>query len=433
MVDRNIRSQQEQELLDKAYKYLPGGSLGNTVAKGPMAFVIRNGHGSKVYDYSGNEYIDYLLGSGPMILGHSHPSVTDAVRDYLERGSSYYHINGPAIELAEEICRAVPCAEKIRFTTSGTDATFQCLRVARAYTRRDKILKFEGAYHGTHDYAQMSVSPRDLRDFPHAIPSSAGIPKAIEDLVLMAPFNDLQTTTSIIDRHHDEMAAVIVEPLQRIIPPVPGFLEGIREITAHYNIPLIFDEVVTGFRLAYGGAQEFYGVIPDLCAIGKIVGGGMPLAAVCGREELMEPYDPSLEGTPEHIPQIGTLSGNPLAAVAGLATLKELRKPGTYNHLRDIGHSLRDTLTQAMGNAGIPAQVIGEDCMFDVLFTKSAISDYRGTLTNNKNSLDKFNAVLLENGVLKGVQKFYVSLAHTEADAEQTRRAINIAVEAIGS
>lgn len=428
---RKKQSQRERTLLEKAARYLPGASLGNTPVKGPMAFVIKEGRGSKVYDFSGNAYIDYLLGSGPMLLGHAHPAVVAAVRDYLERGSTYYHINGPAIELAEEICKAVRCAEKVRFTTSGTDATFQCLRVARVYRRRDKILKFEGGYHGTHDYAQMSVSPKSPKPFPYPTPDSGGIPKTVQDLVLVAPFNDLETTTAIIEKHHDELAAVILEPVQRLLPPRPGFLQGVREVTERHGIPLVFDEVVTGFRLAYGGAQEFYGVAPDLCAIGKVVGGGMPLGAVCGREELMRAYDTVMEGTPDYIPQIGTLSGNPLAATAGLATLKELRKKGTYSKLSATGRKLREALQEVLTQAEIPATVVGVDSVFDVFFTDGKITDYRSTLSSDKAAMDKFNATLLANGVLKGTQKFYVSLAHTSQDVKDTIHALHLAAEAL--
>ena len=293
MTFRNPPSAEEKALLERARRRLPGAQLGNITSAFEDGFIVKEGRGSKLYDFSGNEYIDYLIGSGPMILGHAHPAVLDAVREWLDKGSTYFITSAPAIELADEVCRAVPCAEKVRFTTSGTDATFQCLRAARAFTKRDKILKFEGGYHGTHDYALMSMAPSRLLDFPQPLPGSAGIPSAIQETVLIAPFNNLDATERIISENRDQLGAVIVEPLQRIIPPAPGFLEGLREVTARYDIPLIFDEVVTGFRLAYGGAQEWYGVQPDLAAIGKVVGGGYPLAAVCGRADIMRHYDAS--------------------------------------------------------------------------------------------------------------------------------------------
>ena len=239
-------------------------------------------------------------------------------------------------------------------------------------------------------------------------------------MVLVAPFNDLDTTTRIIGQHHDQLAGVIVEPLQRFLPPVPGFLEGLREVTARYEVPLIFDEVVTGFRFAYGGAQEFYGVEPDLAAIGKVLGGGYPLAAVCGRAEIMRYYDFSMVPDEEHIPQVGTLNGNPIAATAGLATLAELRTPGTYQRLRDTGRRLRTALQEALDQVEIPARVIGDDTVFDVYFTDAKITDYRSTLGADRDLMRRFNRLLLERCILKSGQKFYISLAHTEEDIQRT-------------
>jgi glutamate-1-semialdehyde 2,1-aminomutase len=308
----------------------------------------------------------------------------------------------------------------VRFTTSGTDATFQCLRVARTYRQRDKVLKFEGGYHGTHDYALMSMAPSKLLDFPQALPDSGGIPRAVQDTVLIAPFNDLETTCQIIGEHHEELGGVIVEPLQRIIPPAPGFLEGLRDVTSQYQVPLIFDEVVTGFRLAYGGAQELYGVQPDLVAIGKVVGGGFPLAAVCGRAQIMRHYDSALAHGDQFIPQYGTLNGNPISATAGLATLSQLRKPETYRRLRATGQRLRRGLQEALDQAEIPAQVVGDDTVFDVYFTDRAITNYRSTLSADAGLMQRFNGLLLERGILKGGQKFYMSLAHTEEDVQRT-------------
>jgi glutamate-1-semialdehyde 2,1-aminomutase len=277
------RSRDETLLLEKASKYLPGGTLGNVSLDQDHSFIVKRGLGSRIWDLSGREYIDYLMGSGPMVLGHAHERVVQAVKEAVDNGSTFFANNQYAVLLAEELVNAVPCAEKVRFTTSGTDACFQALRIARAFRGRDKVLKFEGGFHGTSDYSLMSNPPRTLRDFPLAEASSGGIPRSVEDTVLVAPFNDSDRTTSIIEEHHAELAAVIVEPMQRSLAPKPGFLEALREATTHYHVPLIFDEVVTGFRLAYGGAQERYGVTPDLAAVGKIMGGGYPLAAVCGR------------------------------------------------------------------------------------------------------------------------------------------------------
>jgi glutamate-1-semialdehyde 2,1-aminomutase len=431
MFRRQPRSAVEQQLLDKAQRYLPGGTLGNTRFADDLAFVVKAGQGSKIYDMSGNAYIDYLLGSGPMVLGHAHPAVVAAVRDYLDRGSTYFTLNAPAIELAEEICQAVPCAEKIRFCSTGSEATFFALRAARAFTKKDKILKFEGGYHGSHDYALMSSSPAVPKDFPRAVPDSAGIPRVLEEQVLIAPFNDLDTTSAIIERHHHELGGVIVEPFQRIIVPRPGFLAGLRDITRRFGIPLIFDEVVTGFRLAWGGAQEYYGVVPDLAAFGKIIGGGYPLSAVVGRADLMEAFNPDREGSGEFIAQTGTLNGNPIAAVAGLATLRQLKQPGTYAQLFATGRALRQGLSDLLKGYGLAGQVVGEDPLFDVVFTDEPVHDYRGVLTQNRELLRRFNAELLQRGVLKGASKMYLSLAHTPGDIEQTLTAVRESLEAI--
>ena len=433
MTFRNPPSAEEKALLERARRRLPGAQLGNITSAFEDGFIVKEGRGSKLYDFSGNEYIDYLIGSGPMILGHAHPAVLDAVREWLDKGSTYFITSAPAIELAEEVCRAVPCAEKVRFTTSGTDATFQCLRAARAFSKRDKILKFEGGYHGTHDYALMSMAPSRLLDFPQPLPGSAGIPSAIQETVLIAPFNNLDATERIISENRDQLGAVIVEPLQRIIPPAPGFLEGLREVTARYDIPLIFDEVVTGFRLAYGGAQEWYGVQPDLAAIGKVLGGGYPLAAVCGRADIMRHYDALESQGEEFIPQIGTLNGNPIACVAGMATLAELRKPGTYERLRATGRRLRTALEEALRQAEVPAQVIGDDTIFDVYFTDQEIIDYRSTLSASSETMQRFNRLLLGSGIVKGVQKFYMSLAHTEEDIQTTIQAYRDVAEQLRS
>src|SRR6185369_7885618 len=274
------RSQHEQALLDKASRLLPGGVLGGYSAPAELSFVVREARGARLTDVSGRDYVDYILGSGPLVLGHAHPAVVAAVEAQLRKGTTYFQLSEPTLALAEEICRAVPCAEQIRFCGSGSEATFFALRVARAFRKRDKILKFEGGFHGTHDYSLMSVGPRVPKAFPAPTPDSAGIPHAISEEVLIAPFNDLAETEAIITAHHESLAAVIMEPFQRLVVPDRAFLAGVREVTRRFGVPLIFDEIVTGFRFAYGGAQEYYGVVPDIAALGKIIGGGFPLAAV---------------------------------------------------------------------------------------------------------------------------------------------------------
>ncbi len=408
------------DLVQRAACVFPGGVLGSHRSGPGLEFVVREGHGAYLWDTNGRRYIDYLLGSGPMLLGHAHPAVVAAVERQLGRGSTYMLLNEPVIELAEEIVRAVPCAEQVRFTASGTEATFFALRVARAHRKRDKIMKFEGGWHGTHDYGAMSVSTRSPKAFPAPTPDSSGIPSVLADSVLVAPYNDLATAEALIAAHHHDLAAVIVEPYQRVIVPAPGFLAGLREVTRRYGVLLIFDEIVTGFRLAYGGAQEYYGVVPDLASYGKVMAGGFALAAVAGPADIMKHFDPALEGTADYVWQAGTLNGNPIAASAGLATLAELRKPGTYERLHATGRRLRDGLAQAARKHGLAAQVTGEAPVFDILFTDHAVVDYRATLTADASRIRRFNAECLRRGVVKAVNKIYVSLAHTDADVDAT-------------
>jgi glutamate-1-semialdehyde 2,1-aminomutase len=418
MADRNSR---EKELLEKAARYLPGAGSGNTNFPDSLQFLAREGLGSRIWDVSGNEYVDWLMGSGPMVLGHAHPAVVEAVTEAVGQGSTFFTTNEKAVLLAEELVNSVPCADKVRFTTSGTDACFQCMRAARAYRKRDKVLKFEGGFHGTSDYALMSVTPSTAVEFPQAVANSGGIPKVIEELMLIAPFNDLDTTSSIIEAHHDELAAVIVEPLQRIIAPRPGFLQGLRDLTLRYDIPLIFDEVVTGFRLAYGGAQVYYQVTPDLCSMGKIMGGGYPLAAVMGLDDIMAVYDQSLVDSDDYVNQIGTLNGNPVACAAGLATLAELRKEGAYEQLNGTGRRVREALVDICAENGLPVQSSGEDSIFDIYFSEKPVNNYRDGLAADGGMMARCNAGLLERGILKGwPQKYYPSLAHTDADVERT-------------
>jgi glutamate-1-semialdehyde 2,1-aminomutase len=410
----------QKSLLERAARVLPGGVLGSHRSGPGLEFVVREGRGAYLYDVSGRRYLDYLLGSGPMLLGHAHPAVVDAVRRQMERGTSYMLLNEPSIELAEEIVRAVPCAEQVRYTSSGSEATFFALRVARAFRKREKVMKFEGGFHGSHDYALMSVVPRSPKAFPAPMSDSAGIPHVIEGEVLVAPYNDLATTEALIAAHHEELAAVLIEPYQRTIVPAPGFLDGLRKVTRRYEVPLVFDEIVTGFRFAYGGAQEYYGVVPDIAAFGKVVAGGFPLACVAGTRPIMHHFDAALEGTPEYVWQAGTFNGNAISCAAGLATLAELRKPGTYERLFRTGTRLRDGLAAAARKHGLAAQVSGEPPVFDIFFTDHPILDYRATLTADRDRIKRFNQELVRRGVVKAVNKVYVSLAHSEADVDET-------------
>jgi len=412
----DVESETAQEIVAKAKRVLPGGTFGNFAAE----VVIREGKGGRVWDENGTEYIDYLLGSGPMLVGHAHPEVTEAAQAQIAKGTTFFANNRLGIELAEAIIEAVPCAEQVRFVSSGTEADLYAMRAARAFTRRDKILKFEGGYHGMSDYSLMSLAPKRSGNFPAPVPDSAGIPKSVRDDMIIAPFNDAEVVEGLVKEHRDELAGVIVEPFQRIIPPAPGFLAKLRKITAENGVPLIFDEVVTGFRLAYGGAQEYYGVVPDLCTLGKVIGGGFPLAAIAGREEIMAHFDKAKVGDENFLVQIGTLSGNPVAAAAGLATMAILKRPGAYERIHATGRELMGALGDLLKRAGIAAQVTGEPPLFDVVFTDETIRDYRSTLTGDAELMRRFNALLRERGILKGESKYYISLAHTDQDIKDT-------------
>ena len=414
-------------LREKARTFLPGGSFGNAGAD----LVIAEGSGARVRDAAGKEYVDFLIGSGPMLLGHRHPRVIEAVRRQLEHGTTFFANSEPGILLAEAICEAIPCAEKVRFTSSGSEATLYAMRAMRAFRGRPKILKFEGGYHGMNDYALMSLAPRRRSNGTEPIPDSPGIPEAVRDQMLVAPYNDLDAVTAIVEEHHDSLAGVIVEAFQRVIPPRPGFLEGLRALTRRHGLPLAFDEVVTGFRFAYGGAQEYYGVVPDLCTVGKVVGGGFPLAGLAGSEEIMTQFDRDAAGEDGFLPQIGTLSGNPVAATAGLATLEVLHEDDTYARLFDNGRRLMDGLANAMRNAGVEVQLCGVPCLFDVVFTGQPIVDYWSVENGDKAKAARFDEVLLEHGVLRGKGKFYVSVALTDEDIDQTIGAFEAAAAAL--
>jgi glutamate-1-semialdehyde 2,1-aminomutase len=419
----------EQGLIEKARRVLPGGSFGNFSAD----IVIREGRGGRVWDESGREYVDFLLGSGPMLVGHAHPEVTAAAQARIAQGTTFFANNRYGIELAEAIVAAVPCAEQVRFVSTGSEADLYAMRAARAFTKRDKILKFEGGYHGMSDYSLMSLAPKRPGNFPQPIPDSAGIPRSLRDEILVAPFNDPDMVAGLVREHKGELAGVIVEPMQRIMPPAPGFLEGLRRITAENGVLLIFDEVVTGFRLAYGGAQEYYGVVPDLCTLGKVIGGGFPIAAIAGRADIMAHFDRQAVGDDGFLMQVGTLSGNPVAAAAGLATLEILRRPGAYDRLFATGRDLMATLTELLRRNDLTAQVIGEPPLFDAVFGAEVVRDYRGTLRGDAEAGRRFNTLLRERGILKGESKYYVSLAHTAEDIRHTSEAWASAIEVLAA
>ncbi|MDT8344745.1 MAG: aminotransferase class III-fold pyridoxal phosphate-dependent enzyme [Thermohalobaculum sp.] len=422
-------SDRERDLIARAARVLPAGGFGNFAPD----IVLARGAGGRVWDESGRAYVDFLIGSGPMLVGHGHPEVVAAVAAQLDRGFTFFTLNAAGIELAEAICEAVPCADQLRYVSTGSEADMYAMRLARAHTGRERILKFEGGYHGMSAEALMSLAPQHLANFPQAVPDSAGIPEAVRRAMVIAPFNDIDAMRATIAEHADTLAAVIVEPLQRLIPPAPGFLQALRDETARHGIVLIFDEVVTGFRLAYGGAQEVYGVTPDLCTLGKVIGGGFPLAAIAGRREIMAHFDKAAVGAEKFTFQIGTLSGNPVASVAGLATLAILRREGAYARLRATGQTIMDALGREFARVGIPVQVVGDPVLFDAVFTDRPVRSYRDVLAGDVGRMRLFNATLRRHGILKPDSKFYVSLAHDAADVAQTCAAIAAAADAVAA
>ncbi|WP_299849786.1 aminotransferase class III-fold pyridoxal phosphate-dependent enzyme [uncultured Roseovarius sp.] len=422
-----LKTRTQDEWIARAQDVLPAGGFGNF---DPGIF-IREGKGARVWDEDGTEYIDYLIGSGPMLLGHGHPEVQEAVFEQLPRGMTFFANNAPAIELAEEICRAVPCAQQLRYVSSGGEADMYAIRLARAFTGRDKIVKFEGGYHGMSAEAQMSLAPTQLANFPQAVPDSAGIPDSVAAEMLIAPFNDPDYIRSLLAEWGDQVAGIIVEPLQRIIPPAPGFLQLLRDEADKYGIVLIYDEVVTGFRFSYGGAQELYGVAPDICTLGKIIGGGFPLAAIAGRADIMAHFDKSAVGADKWLMQLGTLSGNPVAAVAGLKTMEILRRDGQYDRLRDLGQQIMDMASKALEAHAIPHRIVGDRTLFEIVFTDKDVGNYRDVLQSDTARAARFNAVLRQEGLFKSTGKTYPCLALTDEDLAQTRTAYDRAAQAI--
>lgn len=416
----------QADWIARARAVLPAGGFGNF----DPGIVIARGEGSRVWDEDGNEYIDYLIGSGPMLLGHGHPEVMEAVLEQLPKGMTFFANNAKGIELAEAIADAVPCCEQVRFVASGGEADMYAIRLARAYTGRDKILKFEGGYHGMSAEAQMSLAPEARVNFPQAVPDSAGIPQGVADQMLIAPFNDLGTVEALLTEHND-VAAIIVEPLQRIIPAEPGYLHGLRDLCDKHSVLLIFDEIVTGFRLAYGGAQERYRVTPDICTLGKIIGGGFPLAALGASAEIMQHFDKSIVGGDNWLMQLGTLSGNPIAAAAGLKTMEILRREGSYDRLRAIGKTLQDMQSDALSAADIPHQICGDETLFDIFFTTATCRDYRTAKHDDPTRSAAYNANLRNHGIFKSPGKVYPSLALSETDLELTKEAVQMAVRSI--
>jgi glutamate-1-semialdehyde 2,1-aminomutase len=343
-------------------------------------------------------------------------------------------LNENAVKLAEKIVAAVPCAEQVCFNSTGSESTFFAMRLARAYRNRDKILKFEGGFHGMNDYALMSNQwTQQTVDFPGAVPNSAGIPTSVQQEMLIAPFNDLQRTVDIIRQYADELAGVILEPMQRTIVPTAEFLQGLRDITAELDIPLIFDEVVTGYRLALGGAQEYYGVTPDLTALCKGIASGYPISVLCGRQDLMKMTDPAGIGTAAYVAQTGTFSNNPICTSAALACIDVLEREGTYETLYAKGNKLMQGLRDKFARAGIPVQVCGEAPAFQVWFCDEPIVDFRTLQQADHAMNNRFTELLLDRGIVKAHEKFFISLAHTDEDLDYTLDAFDSAIDELAA
>jgi len=420
-----------RQLFAQAQQCMPGG-VSSPVrafrAVGGEPLVIARGHGSRLYDVDGNPYIDYVCAYGPLILGHAHPQVVAAISEAAGRGTAYGATSEPEIELARLICDAFPSIDLVRFVNSGTEATMSALRLARAYTGRSKVLKFEGCYHGHADgllvRAGSGVATLSLPDSP-------GVPASSAQETLLAPYNDIEAVERLFQEQGKDIAAVIVEPVAAnmgMVPPAPGFLEGLRRLTSQAGSLLVFDEVISGFRLAYGGAQTVHNVMPDLTCLGKIIGGGLPVGAYGGRREIMEMVAPL-----GSVYQAGTLSGNPPAMAAGLATLRLLSAAGTYARLEALAAALADGLRRAAAQAWVAAQVNRAGSMLTLFFADAPVTDYDSARRSDTERYARFFRAMLARGVNLAPSQFeamFLSLAHSDDDVEKTVAAAQEALRA---
>lgn len=396
---------------------LAGMCLGSFKLPAELTFAIAGGRGPQVWDAGGRKYYDYAMGSGPMALGHAHPRVVDAICTQAAKGSHFYHLNEGAIELADTVRRLVPCAQSVKFCSDGSEATFYCLRLARAFTGRNVILKFDSAFHGHHDYAKQRLHSGPGQNSIAVTADTAGIPPEVSATVLIAPFNDISTTRAIVEPWAESIAAIIVEPVQRSTMPAEGFLEGLRALASAIGAVLIFDEVVSGFRMALGGAQEVFGVVPDLCAIGKILGGGTPLAAVAGRADILELTDPHRHDDGRSVFMSGTLNGNPLGCAAGLATLAVLEEENGPAQLEAKGAFLRQELLRIAKELSIPLVSMGASAFQQFAFTQAGSAQTLPAI--NTAATNQFALELLRRGILTVPGgKIYTSLAHDDAAQE---------------
>ncbi len=415
----------------RALALFSGGSNGEYGIPDGDAPVLERGSGCRVWDTDGREYLDLTMAWGAALVGHAHPKVVEAARAAAGDGANFAALNRRAVQLAERIAGLSPCAERVRLVTSGSEATLLCLRVAHAATGRPKVVKFEGAYHGQHPVGVAGMIHSRPTTLPACDPAGAGAAWVERDL-LVAPYNDLERTRQILEANASDIAAVIVEPFHRCIRPLPGFLEGLREVTRRLGIALIFDEVVTGFRLAPGGAQEYYGVQPDLVAYGKALGGGFPIGVCAGRRELMEAVNEHRLPGPNYAWSASTAGGNPVSCAAALATLDILTQPGVHAGLHAAGNRLRSLLQQALVDAGETGQVLGDGPMAQLAFSAVPIVDQPTWLASNRARGRALMLELLKRGVFLNPMgtKLYLSLSHDEAVLNELGARITAALKA---
>ncbi len=423
-----------REIFEKAEKVLVGGVNSPVRAfrsVGGEPLIIKKGSGQHLYDADGNALLDYVCSWGAILLGHAHPAVSAAIADQAQRGASFGVTTELELELASLIVKAIPFLEKIRFVSSGTEATMSAVRLARGITKRDFIVKFAGCYHG-HADSFLSQAGSGLATL--GIAECPGVPQALAALTLNVPFNDLNAVEQIFAQHKDKIAALIVEPVAAnmgVVLPKDGFLQGLREITRKHGALLIIDEVITGFRLHYGSAQQLFGVQGDLTTLGKIIGGGVPVAAYAGRAELMDHVAPL-----GPVYQAGTLAGNPLAMRAGIATLEELSKPGLYEGLNALARKLAVGFQKALKDAGIAAQVNSIGSLSTIFFAPQPVTDYTGAKRSDTKRYARFFRDMLQRGIFLAPSQFeaaFVSAAHTSADIDRTISAAADALQGIAA
>jgi len=420
-------------LFEEAKKYMPGGVNSPVRAFGAVdatPLFISEARGAKIYDVEGREYIDYLLSWGPMILGHSHPAVIEAINQAARRGTSYGAPTELEIEMARLLVDAFPSVEMVRMVSSGTEAVMSAIRLARGYTGREKIIKFEGCYHGHADSLLVKAGSGVAT---LGIPGSPGVPRKLAELTITLPFNDTGAVRSAVEQYGDDLACIIVEAVagnMGVVPPMPGFLETLREITSQHNILLIFDEVITGFRLTYGGFQNLAGIKPDLTCLGKIIGGGLPVGAFGGKKDIMEKLAPS-----GPVYQAGTLSGNPVAISAGIATLKILREGATgYDETNRRTSLLCEGMKELFTKGNIPVCINRIGSMFTVFFTPHPVFDFSSALRSDTKRFGSFFREMLANQIYMAPSQFeasFVSFAHTDEDIEKTLAACERALHRI--